>query len=225
MYRKKLSGRYFLSIVLLLFYFLSVRVGADFLVKPLENRYALPCVVNNDVILMLGNGSVADVPDFDGKGQPKGTMAKSMLSALKLYKKTGLPILVSGGCVYKDNGIEADIAIRNFSAMGVDKNKLYEENQSLNTIENARFSHKICNENGWRNPLLLVVAIQAPRTAMIFEKEGLKCVVFPTHFRRSESWHFHPVLDLIPDADNLADSAAAIKEYMGIVALNVFNYQ
>jgi len=222
MYRKKAIGRYFLSIILFLFYFLSTRIGADFLSKPLENYYIPPSIIhNNDVILMLGNGSVASVPDVDGTGQPAGTMANSMLTALRIQHKTGLPILVSGGEVYHDMGNEADIALREFSSLGISKNILFAENKSINTFENAKLSRAICNKNGWKHPLLLVVALQAPRTAMIFQKEGIDCTIYPTNFRRAGEWHFQLTLDLLPDATNLADSAASIKEYMGIVTFKL----
>jgi uncharacterized SAM-binding protein YcdF (DUF218 family) len=217
MYKKKLSGRLFLSFVLIVFYFLSIRVGANILIQPLENWYVPPDTIDSDVLLMLGNGSVAGVPDIDGVGQPAGTMAKSMLTTVRLYHKTGLPILVSGGIVYQDTGSEADIALRTFSAMGVPNNLLYEESKSRTTVENAKYSHEICNMHGWKHPLLLVVALQAPRTAMVFQREGLDCTIYPTHYRMARGWHFHPVLDLIPDSSNLNDSASAIKEYMGIL--------
>lgn len=203
------------------FYFLSIRVGADLLVKPLENWYYPPNDVNGDVLLILGNGSVAKVPDINGDGQPSGSMAKSMFTALRLQRKMNLPLLISGGSVYTDTGTEADIAEREFLDMGISSKQIFKDNKSRNTVENAKFSHAICDANNWQSPILLVVAIQAPRTAMIFQREGMDCVIYPTHYRRSGEWHFNPVLDLVPDATNLMDSSAALREYMGILALRL----
>lgn len=221
LYRKKVPGKYFLSFIILIFYFLSVRLGADLLAKPLENWYQPPKVVQGDVILMLGNGSMAGVPDIDGEGQPAGSMAKSMLTAVRMQKQTGLPILISGGMVFEDTGTEADIAKREFLSMGIAEAKLIKENKSRNTVENARFSHQICQVRDWKQPILLVVALQAPRTALIFQREGLNCTIYPTHYRRTASWHFNPILDLVPDGNNLADSSAALREYLGILALKL----
>ncbi|WP_196594234.1 YdcF family protein [Pectinatus sottacetonis] len=221
MYRKKSKGRYWLSVFIVLFYFFSLRAGADLLVKPLEDMYTPPAVVNGDVLIMLGNGSVGGVPDIDGVGQPSGTMAKSMLFALRLQRMTDLPLLISGGTVFADNGTEADIAGREFRSMGIPASKLFLEDKSRNTVENARFSQKICREHGWSRPVLLVVAAQAYRSALIFKREGLACVIYPTHYRRNAEWHFSFMQDLLPQADNMDDSAMALKEYMGIVALKL----
>ena len=220
-WRHRQRGRVLFSVVLAVFYLLSIRVGADLLVKPLENWTAPPQQIDGDVLLMLGNGSVGGVPDLDGVGQPSGTMAKSMLTTIRLYQQTKLPILISGGTVYADTGTEADIASRQFQQMGVPEHDLYAENRSRNTVENARFAAGICRQQGWQHPILLVVAAQAPRTAMIFEREGLSCEIYPTHYRRTAEWHFNPIIDLIPDAGNLQDSAMALKEYLGIAAIQL----
>lgn len=223
MYYRRAAGRKALSVILAVFYLLSIRIGADLLARPLENWYPQPAAgeVSGDVLLMLGNGSVAGVPDMDGTGQPSGTMGKSMLFTARLQRATGLPVLTSGGMVFADTGTETDIALREFRALGVPPDKLFGENRSRNTVENARFSKELCDKYGWKRPVLLVVALQAPRSVMIFEREGLHCQVYPTHYRRGAEWHFSPILDLIPNGGNLDDSAAAIKEYLGMLALKV----
>lgn len=210
--------RYVLLLGTLLLYLLSIRPGADLLVRPLERWYTPPAEPSGDVILMLGNGSVAGVPDIDGTGQPSGTMAKSMLTAQRLWRQLDVPILVSGGTVFEDTGTEADIALREFRAMGIPEEALFAENRSRNTRENVRFSKEICEEMGWQHPLVLVVAAQAPRTARLFEKAGLEAEIYPTHYRRSPEHHFSVLLDLVPQSSNLDDSALALKEYLGLLA-------
>lgn len=220
-FRRHFCGRWVLAISLAMFYALSIRVGADLLVKPLEYELEQPILNDSDVLVMLGNGSVSGVPDIDGVGQVSDTMGKNLLFAARLYQVTGIPILVSGGTVYLDKGNESDIAIRELRGLGIPNNKLYAENESRNTVENARFSHRICEEHGWNKVSVLVVAVQAPRTKIIFEREfsGMDLTIYPTHYRRSPSWHFDPVLDLVPSAKNILDSAIALKEYMGLLAL------
>lgn len=221
MYRKRMSGRKVFLMLTAALYFLSIRAGANLLASPLEEAYEQPRDVLGDVLLMLGNGSNASAPDISGTGQPSGTMAKSMLMTARLHRMTDLPLLVAGGKVFEDTGTEADIAERSFKELGIPDSKLFFERKSRNTVENARLAHEICREHGWRRPVLLVVALQAPRTAMIFEREGMDCLIYPTHYRRTRANNFNPVLDLVPDAGNLQDSAAAIREYMGIAALKL----
>lgn len=219
MYRRRSPGRGALALATLLLYVFSLRLPAMLLMQPLEYAIPQPQNPSGDVLLMLGNGAIGDVPDITGMGQPSGTMGKNMLMTFRLHKMTNLPILISGGTVFKDAGNEASIASREFPEMGVPKDKLFSEGGSRNTVENARLSNKICDEHGWTRPIVTVVALQAPRTAKIFEREGMDVTIYPTHYRSGASWHFHPVLDLIPDGGNLSNSAAAIREYIGIAAL------
>lgn len=219
MYRRHAPGRTALAVVTLLLYVFSLRLPAMLLMQPLEYAIPQPQSPKGDVLLMLGNGAIGDVPDITGMGQPSGTMGKNMLMTLRLHRQMNLPILISGGTVFTDSGNEASIAVRDFREMGVPENELFPESKSRNTVENARFSKEICAQYSWTHPIVTVVALQAPRTAKIFEREGMNVTIYPTHYRTGASWNFHPVLDLIPDGGNLSNSAAAIREYIGIAAL------
>lgn len=224
MIKKKLPCRYVLTVLTVLLYAASLRVTADALGRPLETYYTQPDVSevsDCDVILMLGNGSLGDVPDMGYTGQPSGTMGKNMMMTLRLSRTLDLPILISGGTVFRDTGNESDIAKREFIDMGVASDKIFCEKKSRNTVENIRFAKEICDEHGWQHPVLMVVALQAERTAMIAKREGMDAVIFPTHYRRNASSNFDPVLDLLPDAGNLMDTSAAIREYIGMLALGM----
>lgn len=219
MYRRRAPGRMGLLLVTALLYLFSLRLPAMMLMQSLEYAIPQPQNPSGDVLLMLGNGAIGDVPDITGLGQPSETMGKNMLMTLRLHRQMNLPILISGGTVFEDAGNEASIASREFPEMGVPKDMLFSEGGSRNTVENAQLSKKICEEHGWSRPIVTVVALQAPRTAMIFEREGMNVTIYPTHYRTGASWHFHPVLDLVPDGGNLSNCAAAIREYLGIAAL------
>jgi len=248
-------GRWLVLAVAGALYVLSLRLGAWLLVAPLEQAIAQPAAVSGDVIVMLGNGSLADAPDLGGVGQPSGTMAKNMLAALRLQRLTGLPMVVSGGEVYAYSGNESDIAAREFAEMGLtmeggerggttlsasrcsapppegesgvggsDKVQVFFERRSRNTAENLRFTHAILQEHGWQRPVIAVVALQAPRTALLAEREGLQAQIYPTHYRAAQRFYFEGLHDLVPNASALDDSAAALKEYLGILAMR-FGYR
>lgn len=90
-YRHHWKWRHGLLFVTFLAYLLSIRIGANMLVRPLKTWFHPPQHVSGDVLLMLGNGSVGDVPDIGGTGQPSGTMAKSMLTT---FRPQGLQVTV-----------------------------------------------------------------------------------------------------------------------------------
>lgn len=222
-YEKKQYHRshIFLSVLLLVFYLLSTRIGADMLAKPLENTYRPPEQITGDVLLMLGSGAMQYVSDVGGQGQPSPIMAKSMLTTAQLSNKTNLPILVSGGGSHGVHISEAEIALRTFRNLNISENKLYGELRSRNTAENARNSATICKEHGWTHPVLLVAAMHAPRAAILFEREGLKVTVYPTYYRRPIEYRDSLIFYIIPSSGDLDDSAMAIKEYLGILAIRL----
>ena len=210
-----------LSIFLLCFYVLSTGLGADMLVRPLETAYDRPSQLDGDVLLMLGSGAMQDNPDVDGVGQPSPIMAKTILMTAQLYYKTRLPILVSGGGAHDVRISEAQIAARDFQNLGIPHNAIYQEGTSRNTAENAKYSAVICKEQDWDRPILIVAAMHAPRAAMFFKRQGMNVSVYPTHYRRSVEYNNVLSSRLVPSAGNLDDSAMAIKEYMGIVAVKL----
>jgi len=223
LYWRRAPGRKFLSLLVVLFYLCSTTPVAYFLAKTLENRYPqpLPAEVRGDVIILLGSGSVQDVRDFDGCGQPTGGLAKGILAAARLQRFTGLPVIVSGGTSYVGTTPEAEIAVRNLRSLGVPEDKLFTESCSLNTVDNAGFCSEICRQKGWQRPILLAAALHSPRANMLFAKYGLVCQPYPTHYLYSGKWRFHPVYDLMPDAYNLAVFSSTIKEYLGIMAVKL----
>ena len=211
----------FLCGLVLLFYLVSTRIGADLLAKPLESTYYPSEQIDGDVLLMLGSGVMQHIPEIDGPGQPSPSMAKSMLMTAQLYSKTKLPILVSGGGVHDVSISEAEIALRAFRNLNIPDTKLYGETKSRNTAENAKNSVAICREHGWNHPILLVAALHAPRAAMFFKRGGIDVMVYPTYYRRSMENGDSLISYIIPSSGNLDDSAMAIKEYMGILAIKL----
>lgn len=220
-YRKHWKCQPVLTLIILVLYFFSSRIGADLIAGSLERTYPHKEEVSGDVLLMIGRGSFSGVPGIGGAGQPSPVMARSMLVTAELYQKKHLPILVAGGVTFSNSISESDIALREFKNLGVPANKLYGDFNSKNTVENAKNSAVICRENGWTHPILLAEAVHAPRAAIIFRRAGLDVSVYPTNYRRELTHHGSPIFAVIPDANNLNDSAVALKEWLGIFAINV----
>lgn len=63
----------------------------------LERTYPHKEEVSGDVLLMIGRGSFAGVPDIGGAGQPSPVMARSMLVTAELYQKNHLQFLWQEG--------------------------------------------------------------------------------------------------------------------------------
>lgn len=218
-YRKHWKWQPILSAIILILYFLSTRIGADFIAGPLERAYPHPETVSGDVLLMVGRGALSGVPGVGGEGQPGPITARSMLVTAELYQKTHLPILVAGGVTFSNSISEAEVSLREFKNLGIPEDKLYGDLKSRNTVENAKNSAEICAENHWTHPILLAEAVHAPRAVMIFRRAGLDVSVYPTNYRREFTHYGSPIFAFIPNANDLNDSSVAIKEWLGIFAI------
>lgn len=88
LFRKKASGRWAMLFITAIFYLLSVEPVSDALIRPLETAYEQPplTALDGDVIIVLGGGSRAGVPDVDGVGQVGSAAANRFLTALRLEK-------------------------------------------------------------------------------------------------------------------------------------------
>lgn len=226
---RRQRGRWVLALAVAMLWILSLRLTANLLCWPLEKMYPYPDLngpelAQCDVIVLTGAGAEAGVPDFSGIGAPGPIMGKTMLTGVRLQRLTGLPLLVTGGAVFKGDVREADIALRIFKDMGVPEDRLISENQSRNTAENARFTQNMMKERGWNRIALVVAAQHAPRASELFRRQGVDVLVFPSHYRRPLVWELSLWRDLTPTAGNLEDSCTALREYIALLAMKVGLY-
>ena len=69
--------------------------------------------------------------------------------ALRLQKAKDLPILLSGGTILKGDANESEIEKRMLLSLGVLENKIFMDDKSRNTAENAAFFQgKLCRAPG-----------------------------------------------------------------------------
>lgn len=202
--------------IAILIYILTIPVTGILLAQSLEGRYQPPQTVSGDVIVMLGGGATSDTPDVDAKGQLSGSGANRLLTTYRLYEKTGLPILLSGGHVYSDSGVEADIAKRQLMQLGVPAEKIIVEDKSVNTKQNAEFTKVLLDQHGFKKPVLVASALQMERAVRNFQKIQVPVEPYPTDYQTNQKLVLY-ANQFSPSTDNLAFKA--IKEYIGIASL------
>ena len=93
-----------------LFYLLAMPFFGDSLIHSLEVQYQPPLEMSGDVIVMLGGGATLDTPNPSGRGNVSGDAANRLLTCLQLYHQLKVPIVLSGGQVFRTTGPEAEIA-------------------------------------------------------------------------------------------------------------------
>lgn len=200
-----------------LLFFLSTGFGARVLVAPLERLApALPSGHNTgaEAIVVLAAGRYAAAPEFNGEEIPDYIAIARLRYAARLYRQSGLPILLSGGNGTSDGRFQpkaialAD-ALKNDFAIPVK----WIEPDSANTAENASFSAAMLKRDGVARILLVTDAMHMQRSVMAFRRNGMDVIPAPTIFFSAGplTW-----MDMLPNAEHLRRSYYATYEWIGL---------
>lgn len=208
--------------VTLLMYFSMTPLVSDALIGGLERKYPQPDTLQGDVIVVLGGGASSGTPDIDGEGNLYGSAANRLITAVRLHKLSGLPILFSGGQVFSDSGNEADIAKRQLLGLGVSETDILTDNQSLNTEQNAVNTAAILQEKGLKHPVLVTSGFHMPRAMQQFKNAGLTAQAYPTDYIASAENSLQPS-KFTPSPGAISTTGTALKEYLGLLAAHLFN--
>jgi len=149
------------------------------------------------------------------------------LYGAKLYLEDKAPyVVLSGGRISwrGEIGSEAEDMAQIVEALGVPAEAILLDRTSLNTYQNATNVKKILDERGIRRILLVTSALHMPRSLRVFQKQGFDAIPAPTDFlvtddslaAMGESWE-SIVLNIMPDAQRLALTTRAMKEYVGLL--------
>lgn len=116
--------------------------------------------------IVLGAKVMAD-------GSPSPALARRVAHAVGLAQGGRVAhLLMSGGAVNHPTP-EAHV-MRNLAvAAGLDTARIVIEDQSRNTIDNARYSAPIITARGWTRLLLVTDSFHLPRARLIFTRHGL----------------------------------------------------
>ena len=214
-YKAKLGKN--LLILTLVFYIFTTPLVDNSIISLLENKYTVPVNPKGDVIVMLGGGATLDTPNLNFNGHLSGFAANRLITSVELYKKLNIPIIISGGKVFKSTGTESEISKNILITMGIPENKIVIENQSINTTENAKYTKKILDKYNFKNPILVTSAFHMPRAVIQFKKFNINVLPFPTDYQTNLRGSFE-LNDFIPSSDALVKLSLSVKEFIGILA-------
>jgi uncharacterized SAM-binding protein YcdF (DUF218 family) len=222
-----------LSLTLLIFAFGVLFVAgnkyvATSLARTLEWRHPpLPAGSSADVIVVLGGGTE---PNVDPRSMIEVNSAGDrVLYALKLYNEGAAPVLLlSGGDIdflYDSPSTPADDMAALMEMLGVPRDDILVQNDSLNTQQDAEYSCAIIKEKGYMKVILVTSAFHMPRSVALFEAQGCPVIPAPVDYSVTEdSWNalFHPsteefFIDLLPSYTHLSAVTKSMKEYLGMI--------
>lgn len=206
-------GTIFLGLAL---WAVSIGPVSNLLMATLEAQHPIPEKVEGDVIVLLGGGVIEGVPDLSGNGVPEGQMYPRIVTAVRLQRRTGLPMIVSGGKIREDETPEAVIVKRFLVDLGVEESQIIQEDRSRDTYENAVFTKEVCDRRGFRRPILLTSAYHLGRSVETFRRAGLNVTPYPSNFY-SLGHRPYTFRSFLPSANSLVVSSSALHEYLGLV--------
>jgi uncharacterized SAM-binding protein YcdF (DUF218 family) len=189
----------------------SLPVAGSLGLWPLEHFYPALRISDAppaDAIVMLAGGVIRGIAP---PGVQWGNDANRFFTASNLAKAGKAKLFViSAGFNPRDGRILRAEAVRN----GILPDRIVVTPQVLTTEDEARAVSKL---PGIHTILLVTSAYHMPRAVLLFRAAGIEVHPFPTDLRASSPFRLGP-LAFIPDSSALENSAAAVREYYGLLA-------
>jgi uncharacterized SAM-binding protein YcdF (DUF218 family) len=216
------------SIVSLLFPLsLSIPAVGYYVSGALESRYPVTSVDETptaDAIVVLG-GALRLPAAMRQHAFDIGPAGDRVWHAAMLYRAARAPkIYVSAGgarnegCSYT----EADAISQMLVGLGVPETAIVLERASRNTTENASFTTALLKDANVKRILLVTSALHMPRAMINFENatraHSIEVIAASTDIEVEPDADFE-FSDFLPDANALARTTRAVKEYVGLAAL------
>jgi len=168
-----------------------------------------------EAIVVLGSGRYSEAPEYDLMDTVSVYGLERLRYAAFLQRKTGLPILVSGGAPGGEDTAEAEhmqaVLTEDFRA-----NVKWVERESRNTSENGRYSQALLASAKVRHVYLVTHAWHMRRAARAFESAGIKVTPAPTGFH-TLSRAARAAGAYLPSAQGMYFSSLALRERLGFV--------
>jgi uncharacterized SAM-binding protein YcdF (DUF218 family) len=190
------------------------------LILPLEQRFPPwdPSRGPPDGIVVLGGAIVPDVSAARNAAALNDGAERITVTAELARRYPRARIIFAGGsnALVFDEPIEAAIAIREFEALGIDRDRITAEEQSRNTVENAVFSRLIADPKPGERWLLVTSAYHMPRAMGVFRAAGFPIEAYPV------DWRTRGMIDLLRGFPSLGEGLArtdtAVREWAGLLA-------
>lgn len=199
---------------LIVLWLLATPVVSGWLERTTYVTDAVADLSDAQAIVILGAGSIDNLVDYDGQTVTAFALERLRAGA-RLARRTGLPVLVSGGVVWRGQS-EAELMTAVLEELGIDVR--WAEQCSRDTGDNATMSARLLGEDGITRVALVTHAFHMRRAMEHFRRAGLTPVAAPTLIRRGGG--VSPG-DLLPTMRALSQSWIALHEWLGWIAMNL----
>jgi uncharacterized SAM-binding protein YcdF (DUF218 family) len=212
---KPRAGRAVVIAAAVLLWLLSTPLVAGALLATLQTTPALPAtgaLPPAQAIVVLSAEADPDAPEYGQSVPGRDTLVRLHYGA-HLHRRTGLPILVTGGAGLPGEEPVA-LAMQRTLAHGLGARVTWVEPAARTTHENATEAAALLQQDGITRVYLVTHAWHIPRARSSFESAGIEVVPAPTGFR-GPPWQ--GARSLIPHWTAVRDSYYASHEWLGLL--------
>lgn len=222
--RWRTTGNIIIGSSLAVLFALSLSMTGRALIAPLEAKLSplSPATLTPgkarkqaDAIVVLGAGRYTEAPEYGTADTVSNAALERLRYAAWLHRRTGLPVLVTGGAPFGEQISEALLMQGSFEEDFQIRPK-WAETQSGNTHENAINSRQILATAGIRRIYLVTHAWHMPRAQWAFVNAGFDVVPAPMGFTTLGKGD-RDGLGYLPSAHGLALSNLALRERLGFL--------
>lgn len=164
-------------------------------------------------IVVLGGGRYSNAPEYWGDTVNQIALVRIRYAAW-LSRKTGLPVIPSGGSVGDNDRIAEGILAAGVLNREFGVRTTGVEQQSRNTWDNAFMTGKMLDDLGIQRVFLVTHAWHMPRALEVFERADVDAIPAPTAFVHKVKTEAK-TSDWLPSAGALLNSYFALHEYLG----------
>ena len=165
-------------------------------------------------IVILGGGVRRYAPEY-GQPVPNRLTLERLRYGARLARHSGLPVLVTGGAIA---GLPPEaIAMAEVLSQDFGVPPRWQENQALDTADNARYSADILRPAGIVRVVLVTHAVHMQRSLAEFRHQGLEPIPAPLGFL-SDPTTEKGFLYLLPSAGTGYAAWMALHEWLGQLA-------
>lgn len=194
--------------------------------QPLEDRFPPPPAppARVDGIVILGGSPQPDLAASRGVVALNDT-AERMTEAVALARRyPDARLVFTGGsaALIPTGNVEATVANRLFTELGLADGRVEYEAEARNTRENAELARKLAKPKPGETWLLVTSARHMPRSVGCFRQAGWgEIVPWPVDYRTKRAIEWTPSLDFAGALDTVNDAA---HEWIGLVAYRLLGY-
>ena len=217
--RRKL-GKLLLYLGLTGFLALSMPLVANGLAAVLEEQFQLQLApqVQKDyqAIVVLGGGTHENSFEFGDDITVSQRTLERLRYAAFVAKKTGLPVLASGGKVFEDSMVSEANLMAGILTNEFNVPVRWQEGRSRNTAENALYSRQLLQAQHVDRIVLVTHAFHMARAVGEFQHAGFGVLPAPTATFNEKPKQLG-IFSVIPTARAFNVSNYVIHEYLGLL--------